>query len=117
MMRANLEEARERAAGGGVAGSERRISDFEKELLILARDTAAERGQRMTILAALLTEMSGELRDFCDRRGIGFLALDLERLRRDHVFGRDDTHWTTGGHRLVAEQVSSQVDWETLSSE
>jgi hypothetical protein len=30
----------------------RRISDFEKELLILARDTAAARGQRMTVLAA-----------------------------------------------------------------
>ena len=113
MVRASLEEARaKREVGEGVAGSTRPVSDFEKELLILARDAAAERRQRMTILAALLPEMNRDLRDFCDRHGIVFVAVDLERLRRDHVFGMDDPHWTPAGHRLVAEQILSQVNWE-----
>jgi hypothetical protein len=111
MARENFAERRERETGQGAAGSARRISDFEKELLILAGEMAAERGQRMTVLAALLTGPRVDLRDFCDRRDIGFVALDLERLRRDHVFGRDDPHWTPGGHRLVAEEIRSQVDW------
>jgi hypothetical protein len=111
-LRENLGQAREsRGADRGTNAAQGGAGDFEKKLLILARDLAAGRRHRMTILAALPPEMTGDLRSFCGRQGIGFVAVD-ERLRLDQGFGRDDPHWTPGGHRLAAEQIRSQVDWE-----
>ena len=116
VLRERLALARtKRETGEGPDVSQRRVGDLEKKLLTLGRGIAADRGHRMTILAALPTEMRGDLRAFCVVNGIGFLAVDRERLSRDHTFGIHDPHWTAGGHRLVAEQIRSQAGWDRIA--
>ena len=109
------------AEGGNKKGQEtreetlisgRRVSDFEKELLNFARNTAVERKQKITILAALPNDMRKDLRDFSERHGMGFLAIDFDHVRHNLVLGRHDPHWNPQAHQLIAEQILSQVDWE-----
>lgn len=56
--------------------------------------------------------MRKDLRAFCERHGMGFLAIDFDRVRHNLVLGRDDPHWNPQAHQLIAEQILSQVDWK-----
>jgi hypothetical protein len=112
MVRAGLAEDRQkREPDSGVARSARWMGDFDRDLLTLGIDSAAAKGHRATVLAAMREDDLRELRDFCGRRDVGLITVDLTRLRRDFMFGKDDPHWTVAGHRWVADEILSQVDW------
>lgn len=85
-----------------------RLSDFEKKMLIMARNIALSRQQMITILAELSKAKRKDLEDFCDQNGIGFLEIVFDN-EQDFIFGRHDSHWNLKGHKLVAEQILSQL--------
>ena len=110
--RKGFDEAREkREPDRGTVRSKGWIRDFDLELLTLGIDSAAAQGHRLTVLAAMREDDLATLRDFCGRRDVGLVTVDLDRLRREFMFGSDDPHWTVAGHRWVAEQILSQVNW------
>ena len=110
--RRGFDEAREkREPDRGTVGSKGRIRDFDLDLLTLGIDSAAAQGHRLTVLAAMREDDLAILRDFCGRRDIGLVTVDLDRLRREFMFDTDDPHWTVAGHRWVAEEILSQVNW------
>jgi hypothetical protein len=89
-----------------------RIGDFEKKMFIMARNMALERKQRIVILVELPKAKSKNIEDFCNRNGIGFLkiAFDDHNEKQGLIFGKYDGHWNPQGHKLVAQQLSSQME-------
>jgi len=87
------------------------VSDFEKEMLILARNIAVERNQKMTLLVELPKDMRKDLEDLCKHKDIGFVEIDSESEGIDALHGRHDPHWNPKAHQIIEEQIVSQVDW------
>ncbi|MGE5445922.1 MAG: hypothetical protein ACM3SR_15245, partial [Ignavibacteriales bacterium] len=89
-----------------------RMGDFEKKMFIMAKNMALERKQRITILAELPKAKSKDLEDFCNQNEIGFLkiAFDDNNEKQGLVFGKYDYHWNLQGHKLVAQQLLSQME-------
>jgi hypothetical protein len=111
-MRRGFEEARKkRETDSGAQTSKGRIRDSDWDLLAFGIDNATANGHRVTLLAAMREDDLRDLRDFCAGRDVDLIAVDLDRLRRDFVFAKDDPHWTVAGHRWVADQMLSQVNW------
>lgn len=87
---------------------------LEKEMLIIARNIAVERGQKLTILAELPKVMRKDLKDFCERNGMEFLIIDFDHVSDNLIHGKHDPHWNVKAHQLIADQILSQVDWKLL---
>ena len=51
-----------------------------------------------------------DLKNFCDQRGIGFLQIVLPKEDPDLMFGKHDRHWTPRAHKLITEQLLSQLE-------
>jgi len=85
------------------------FGELEKKILDRARNTARERKHLMTITTNLPKIPGKGLKDFCDQRGIGFLQVVLPGEDLDLRFGEHDGHWNPRAHRLIAEQLLSQL--------
>ena len=90
--------------------SRARVGDFEKKMLIMARNIAVGRKQRITILSALPEATRKDLQAFCDQNGIGLLEIALDGERNDLRFGRYDRHWNIEANKLIADQLLSQLE-------
>lgn len=85
------------------------VGDFEKKMVVMARDLAIENKQTITILAHLPASKRGDLQDFCRQNGIGFLEIVFDK-KDDVIFGKYDKHWNLIAHKLMAEQIVSQLN-------
>ncbi len=85
------------------------FGDFEKRMLIMARNIALERKQRITVLTSLSEVIRPDMRDFCDQNGINILEIVLNKEERDLILGRYDHHWNPQAHKLIAIQLLSQI--------
>lgn len=90
--------------------SHENFGDFEKKILIMARNIALGRNKKITILSNLPKLMRKDLQDFCDQNEIGLLEIVLDKEKEDLVFSRYDHHWNTQAHKLVAGQLLLQLD-------
>ncbi|MDP9179142.1 MAG: hypothetical protein M3O61_15810 [Gemmatimonadota bacterium] len=79
-------------------------------LLLKARTIAAERNQRMFVLASLPDTSRKQLKDFCDRNGIVLVETPWPVPPRQFSFGTYDGHWNPRGHQLVADRLSAQLE-------
>jgi hypothetical protein len=87
------------------------IGDFEKKLLLRAKEVARERGQVVTILTDFPRASREDFRRFCDQNGIRFIGIDLEAYpKEDIVFGPFDAHWNVKANRLIQEQVLPHLE-------
>ena len=97
------------------------IGDFEKKMILMARDIAVGRKQRIRILAELPEAKRKDFRDFCGQEGIGFLEIVFDYNKREELaFGKHDGHWNPQTHKMVAGQLLSQIEengepWEDSS--
>jgi len=108
------EKEEERGVDPGGTRPRGGVREVEKEMLRLARDIAAERGQKMTVLVEVAEDIGEGLRDFCRREGMGFLAIDFGLPVEKVIFGKGDAHWTPNSHRIAAEQIIDQVNWSSV---
>jgi hypothetical protein len=88
-----------------------RVGDFEKKMIIMARNTALKGNQKITILAELPESKRKDLKVFCMQNGIGFLTIIFDDKKiEDLVIGEHDQHWNPQAHKLIAEQFLSQLE-------
>ncbi len=90
--------------GAGTMGAGEEVRALARAILLRARDTALSRGHGISVLAWLEESQRRELKVFCERNGIGFLAIQLDR-GSDLSFGKHDGHWNPETHGLIAEQL------------
>ncbi|MGH7791302.1 MAG: hypothetical protein ACREOB_03200, partial [Thermodesulfobacteriota bacterium] len=58
------------------------VGDLEKKMILMARDIAVGRKQRIRILAELPEAKRKDFRDFCGQEGIGFLEIVFDYNKR-----------------------------------
>jgi len=86
------------------------IGELEKRILDRGGNIAHERKHRITIISNL-PEASGEdLKSFCDQRGMDFLQITLRNEDPHLTISKHDRHWNIGAHKLIAEQLLSQLE-------
>lgn len=85
------------------------FGDFEKRMLIMARNIALERKQRITILTNLTEVIRKDMRDFCDQNEISLQEIVLDKKKHDLILGKYDHHWNIQAHKLIANQLLSQM--------
>lgn len=95
-------------AGDATVGSDE-MGELEKRILDRARNAARERKHMMTIIADLSKIPGEDLKGFCAQRGIGLLQIVLPEEDLDLRFGEHDGHWNPRAHKLITEQLLSQL--------
>ena len=88
------------------------FSDLAKRLLLEAQSDATRTHQPMTVLSNLPPAVRGQLRAFCTQHGMGLLEIALEGRSEPLKLGDDDPHWNERANRIVAQQLSSQLEAE-----
>jgi len=86
------------------------IGELEKKIIERVRNVARERKHRMTIIADLPKTSVEDLKNFCVQRQIGFLQIVLSKNDPDLMFGKHDRHWNPRAHKLITEQLQSQLE-------
>lgn len=92
------------------AGESNVIGELEKRILERARNVARERKHHITIITDLTRTQASDLYKFCDQMGIGFLQIILPKEDHDFRFGKHDSHWNPRAHKLITEQLLSQLE-------
>jgi hypothetical protein len=93
------------------------LGELEQRILSRAQQVAAERGQRMTVLADLPEETREELRRFAAERNVAVLEVDIDRRQDDVVFGPLDRHWNVQAQHLIAAQLWEQIQARIVRSD
>ncbi len=96
--------------GNGKTKSFDTIEALDRAILLLARDTALENGQKLTILAHLKWMKREDLEFFCRENGIGFVEIDLGESDQGLILGEEDRHWNANAYKLITEQIMSQME-------
>lgn len=84
------------------------MGDLEKKLLVWAKDMAADRKQRLMVLAALPERMSSGLKYFCRQIEIEYVGISVDDRNPDTWVGPKDRHWNRRTHKEIAAQFLSQ---------
>lgn len=86
---------------------------LEKRILERASNVARERKHKITIITDLPVTQRNDLEIFCARAGIGFMQIVFTREDTDITFGEHDGHWNPQTHKLITEQLLSQLEART----
>lgn len=87
----------------------RTVGEIPLALLLRARTISAAKGQRLAVLADLPTDATAQLRQFCEKNGIEFLAVPFPDGTPSVVFGPEDHHWRPESHRVLAGHLATLV--------
>jgi len=89
---------------------EKKLTDLEKHILLLAKQKADERNQKMSIISELDEKRAKELNDFCNHNSIEYIPIDLSHAHEKLILGTDDPHWNEYANELIAKQLSRLLD-------
>jgi hypothetical protein len=88
------------------------LGDLAMRLLLEAQSIALRAHHDMVVLSNLHEPTRGELRGFCRQHGMGLLEISLEGRSEPLRIGGGDPHWNGLANRIIAQQLSNQLEAE-----
>jgi hypothetical protein len=88
------------------------LGDLAMRLLLEAQSDAMRAHQSMMVLSNFPEPIRGELRGFCRQHGMGLLEISLEGRSEPLRIGGGDPHWNGLANRIIAQQLSNQLEAE-----
>ena len=118
----DIQAIRRSADQAKATGREIELIDPELTPLVLAmlgraRELAKRRNQRMAVLVSLSDPSATEVRDFCERNGIGYVSTPWATAPRNLTLGKTDGHWTPEAHRMIAARLSAYFDSSSVMTD
>ncbi len=95
-----------RFAASDPTASVHEVGELPKKLPLEARSLALRAGERIIVLSDLPPRPTDEMRDFCEKNGIGFLQIDLGKDPEALRFDSGDPHWNPRAQAIIAAQNS-----------